>query len=530
MKHKIKQIIKRVLAYLLAGCIVSSAAFFSYSNTMTVKAVDNGDLAEDVVYTILATIGVVGATVASGGTLTVPMLMPFLYQIAGDGFDVYNYITDNGDGTVTVSDDLTQLVIQAYQLYKEENADLFDGTMEKTADGYYDFGDVIFSMNIRDNPSLDCNVTFKSVKTNYPCAILVLDNEYIEDLNSKGHYISGAYIVYYSKDIDRLFCYSPTYLKEYSRDDYFLYFEDYVGSDFGAHFGGHPCTKYFERGGNTSSLNQYFYVSSCEIYSSADNGTNITVSSSFIPVYKSNIPALYEGLRTGDFSGAYNYGTMPDCESSKYTGSYSGGDITVKTEKLDGIQEKLDEINQTDKNIDDKLQELLDWLNGEEGGGSSGGFSGWLEKIYAKLEDIEKLVKKLKNWTIADTLIDAADAIADWASFIHDIIADADAGMESVVSTLSDSVGGSVGMLSKKFPFSIPWDIFFMVSLLAEEPQTPVLKIPFQIESIGVADEIVIDFKNFEGLSRISRSLLSMLYCIGLFKVTNTVINLGKDV
>lgn len=518
MRHKIKQTTKRVLAYLLVGCIVSSAAFFSYSNTMTVKAVDNGDLAEDVVYTILATIGVVGATVASGGTLTVPMLMPFLYQIAGDGFDVYNYITDNGDGTVTVSDDLTQMVIQAYQLYKEENAALFDGTMEKTADGYYDFGDVTVSSYFPSSDSLN-TTQIKGIKTNYPCALLVLENA-----SSDGkHSFNGMAVVYYSETTGLLYTGYCNQLKEiYS--EYSSYFAS--ETNVGPHYCGHLCTIYVDRNGQSSSSNSYF-VGANIVSGGLIPDISVTVSSSSIPVYKDNIPALYEGLRTGDFSGAYNYGTMPDCESSKYTGSYSGGDITVKTEKLDGIQEKLDEINQTDKNIDDKLQELLDWLNGEESGGSSGGFSGWLEKIYAKLQDIEKILKKLKNWTIADTIADVADAIADWGSLIHDLLADADSGAESVVSALSSTLDQS--LLRTKFPFSIPWDLLLVVSAFSAEPEAPCFEIPFSFPSLGVDYTLVIDLNSFGTLSKICRSLMSIIYAVGLLKATPDILGIGGD-
>ena len=222
-------------------------------------------------------------------------------------------------------------------------------------------------------------------------------------------------------------------------------------------------------------------------------------------------------------------------ETSSYTGEYNGSDITVLTQKLEGIGNKLDEIDKTGNSIDEKLKELLEWLleNGGIGSTDLTGITGWLEKIYMKLEEgfngtIEQL-KKIKHWTMADTAANAANAVADWLDFIKGIFDDAENGAGSAVSALSSTMGDAANLMKTKFPFCIPWDVYLIIGFLAEEPQTPVFRLPIKLERLGIEEYIEIDLKDFDAVSSISRTLLTVLYCYGLLNLTMKVFPVAKE-
>lgn len=511
-----QKLLKKVFALSLAGCIVFTTTFFSYENTITVKATDYEDLLRDAVHVSLAAFGVVTA-VSGGAALTPALLLPFITNIAGTGFDIYDYVTDNGDGTTTISEEFVQLVSQAYQQYKEENADIFDGSLNMTQDGYYYFPDFTASIYHPTNPKRCKTVHFSDIYTYFPCAVLLRDN--YNYLNSACE--TDGRVIFYNYASDTFYSFMDIY-DNGKKDDGII-----RPSTFSVIFP-KKCTRVIV---DESILETYFYTLGIGFTGGSAPGAYISASSSSIPVYR-DLAALKQGLKTRDFSASLNYGTIPDMESSKYTGFYEGGDITITNEKLAGISGKLDEINETEKNIDDKLQDLLDWLGIGESSNSSG-IIGWLEKIYDKLADMLKQLKSIKRWTVIDTVINGVDAVADWLDLIHDIISDADDGMESAVSTLSSALDDSAGLLKKKFPFSIPWDILAFVTLFAAEPEVPCFEVPIDIGVSAVGLDIhydfIVDFSDYQYLSDIFRAVLSLTYAVGLIKMTAGIASTKKE-
>ncbi len=156
-----------------------------------------------------------------------------------------------------------------------------------------------------------------------------------------------------------------------------------------------------------------------------------------------------------------------------------------------------------------------------------------LDSIKACLDDIHETLKKIKRWSVVDTVVGGVDAIADWLDLIQGVLGDVDEGTEEVVSILSSAVDDSLGLMKKKFPFSIPWDILFFISVLSAEPEIPQFSIPFDIE-ISALDlqfhyDMELDFTPFQWLSDLSRLLLSMTYAVGLMKMTFNVSNMNKE-
>lgn len=461
--------------------LLTSSVFMLYENTLVVKAVEVSDLLKDAVDIALAAAGI-WAVAQTGGAIT-PLLIPYIETLAGSGFDVYHYITqDEEAGTTTISADFVNLVLQAYQQYREENGEKFDGVMEPGSDGYYHYDSLLLvksGWNIAyPNDDFDLTTTYTDINTFFPMAVVVYSNRTSSE-NSRNQ-ISRMYGIFYNKTENEFYAVNdfdviegeeslkydfsqalsgylyvgvPQILERYTKSGNTRRWENYVF--FGGSTGGHPPT------------------ASLEAYSAS------------IPVYHS-LSAAMDGLRSGDFSGAYNYGKMPDCETPAYTGTYDGGDITVPTEKLEGIQDKLDEIDQTDKDIYEKLKELLEWLIGN-GGGTSGSIdltttNSWLEKIYFKVCQISDKISETAggavdtvNTKLQETLDEILSTLRTISGDVNDIKGQLETMSEQEFNEKSDSFLGEVmdafsevsEVVKTKFPFSIPNDLRIFLSKIA---------------------------------------------------------------
>ena len=247
-------------------------------------------------------------------------------------------------------------------------------------------------------------------------------------------------------------------------------------------------------------------------------------------------------------------------------------DLQQTVDDLSGVIDKLlGQITDTtdESEIEELLKQILDELKNNQGGGGGGGSGGGdvnvdidlsttntlLSKILAKvtqifdkmsetaegaadtahakiqetLDEILVQIKKLKHWTMADTAVNAADAVADWLDFIKGIFDDAENGAGSAVSALSSTMGDAANLMKTKFPFCIPWDVYLIIGFLAEEPQTPVFRLPIKLERLGIEEYIEVDLKEFETVSSISRTLFTVLYCYGLLNLTMKVFPVAKE-
>ncbi len=518
MKSFRYRLFKRIFIYCLCTTLIFSNIFISYS--MTVCATEYSDLLRDGAEIALSALGIY-ATVQSGGALSLPLLIPYIERLAGTGFDVHDYITQNEDGTTTISEDFVQLVLQAYKECVEEN---FDGNIHQDEESmYYVYGGANLYLH---TPYTDYRRIVNSFTYAYPIAYLFVQN------STDYKYMWWGQSNYDPSRDNYGYCIIAfAYNGNPDSSNGGIFKVDSYSSLFGKD-SSDPISIYYKDGEEQQRSNSV--ISGASVSSGSvplDASHYATISTSGIPVYTS-FDMMREDFYNGNYTHADNYGGNFG-QTSKYTGTYGGGDIKVTTEKLNGIQEKLDEINETDKSIDDKLKDLLDWLG--IGDGIGGGVTGgsWYDQILAYLDKILKQLKSIKRWTIVDTVINGVDAIADWLDLIHDILSDVDDGMESAVATLSSALDDSMGLMKKKFPFSIPWDILFFVTVLSAEPEVPQFSIPFDFEvsalDLEVHYDMELDFTPFQWLSDLSRLLLSMTYAVGLMKMTFNVSNMGKE-
>ena len=101
--------------------------------------------------------------------------------------------------------------------------------------------------------------------------------------------------------------------------------------------------------------------------------------------------------------------------------------------------------------------------------------------------------------------------------------------IEDIVPSVNDSFIDVAGSLRYKFPFSIPWDIQYMLSCLAETPKAPRFELPIVIDRYGIDEKIIIEMSMFQTLSDLSRSLFSMLFAIFLVNLTFKVVGMRKE-
>ena len=166
--------------------------------------------------------------------------------------------------------------------------------------------------------------------------------------------------------------------------------------------------------------------------------------------------------------------------------------------------------------------------------------SAWHEKLYSTIKkgfsdiadglqkgfgDVVSELKKIKHWTALDTLLDGAGSVGEWVSLLTDLL-DPEKRLDTLtdfVGTAMDALNDTTNLVKGKFPFCIPVDLLALMETLSAEPQTPVFKIPFVIESWNIHAEVEIDLKDFDIISDISRTFLTILWCCALMNFTTKI-------
>ncbi len=298
-------------------------------------------------------------------------------------------------------------------------------------------------------------------------------------------------------------------------------------------------------------------------------------------IYKSQKAFLYgmENERTVYFAKDF-YDTTP----TQITVSFDEMKDTV--DKLDGVlNDLLDKIDSTtDENtIEDLLQQILDEMKnhgggnqgGNQGGGNEGGgsyddtgllavLSGYFDSVLAYLDQILSAIDALVWIEVDDSTVTEGDK--DLFDLIDKIWENPETGSQEAADKLSGSFLDIVKGMTKKFPFSIPWDIHALFSVFARagqsQPETamladgygimplvgepddgeydypngdgtstvinwddnphdaPYFVLPLVVESYGIEEYIEVDLKDFQTVSTLSRSLLAVLFAVFLIKFT----------
>ncbi len=79
-------------------------------------------------------------------------------------------------------------------------------------------------------------------------------------------------------------------------------------------------------------------------------------------------------------------------------------------------------------------------------------------------------------------------------------------------------------LLTRKFPFSLPWDLYASVKMLAATPTTPVYTVPFIHGLWGINQDITIDMTKMEPVAVVCRWGFSAMWVVGLIFLTRKLI------
>lgn len=150
---------------------------------------------------------------------------------------------------------------------------------------------------------------------------------------------------------------------------------------------------------------------------------------------------------------------------------------------------------------------------------------GILSAVRDGFRDVTDELKKIKNWTAVDTLLNGADAVGEWVSFLTDLL-DPEKRLDTLtdfVNTGVSALDGVTELVKTKFPFCIPIDILLLMETLSAEPVAPKFEIPFVMERYGIDEKVVIDLKDFQVVSDITRTFLTILWCCALMNFTTKI-------
>ncbi len=127
-------------------------------------------------------------------------------------------------------------------------------------------------------------------------------------------------------------------------------------------------------------------------------------------------------------------------------------------------------------------------------------------------------MQKIKDLLVINNLLQLGDNEEENKSIVDKLLAPVAAECTKTSKTLKT-----------KLPFSLPWDIYSLVMLMVAEPVTPRFEIPIHFESINYDDVVVIDLGKAEILSKICRSMLSLIFAMYLIQLTRKFLNNKGD-
>lgn len=128
---------------------------------------------------------------------------------------------------------------------------------------------------------------------------------------------------------------------------------------------------------------------------------------------------------------------------------------------------------------------------------------------------------------VADTNIDILGissvvgdngTVEDVGSAVVDMIADGTLDVREQM-TRPDGDVSSPG-LSSVFPFCLPYDVSRLVSVLAADPVTPVIRWPIVVESWGIHETIEVDLTDWDQVAALLRTMEAIVFAVGLALVT----------
>lgn len=440
----------------------------------------------------------------------------------------------DSNGKVTLSDDFIKEFRSWLDTYMEENSTPLYYTVHIGK-----FEDISGSNCINTNTY---NTIKNAIEKFNIIAVRYYNNHII--IYDLSQYETNDFCLYNSESvgIDNTKCYLATiYSKESEKRDYYIPTYDInVSTD-------NSIVTDFENDSRVNKLDQSIlvYVNGVDFRNYNSQKWNISDKSYAYMLSKED---MYVKLFT-NLANYQDYITNTASQNVYYTSNYFkteniqqspiGLDEMVKLyEAYDDLCKKIiqyvqDTSNATDTMIVNKLDELIKAVYSSSGSGSTDvdvsvdmtETNIILDKILKKLDDILQGIKTIGNIEIIDLGED--NPITEWTNNITNMVVNPEANIDATIGDISGSMDEPITLLKTKFPFSIPWDIAFLLEFLADSPETPKFEIPMKFESMNIDEKLTIDFSHFESVSKVSRMLLTLLFMVALMNLTTKVFNIG---
>lgn len=578
----IKAIKKNILCFILATSILITTVTVSYTNPISIVKADEIDDIENIVNFVLGVCLTVGGATVSGGALPVIEVIGLALQ----GYSVGEMLADNGDGTITINGELIQAVIDEFEKYEKING-FSDGDVivGDTRTYYFSAKSVDcqhsdtskydniridtgkFTSNQRVGGYYDnTNVSSKAFYGKQGTDISVI---YCQDITRKITKVSddGTVSDSSSTKINSSNILWITARKAEHEGNIEVYGNFPIFSDIDA------CTQYLKYGDNYKDALNYVEqkptVRRASYYSPTYSGGDITVNKNKLPNVINKIDELNNENPDDTDTVINNFITWvytddePETETPiEPDTSEVGNDLTETNGWLQKIYNRIGEFmnsfssqkNKLNKLLESKFDELITAVKNigksnepetepetetetetetstdktdiiiENQEKSQGILESILTAIQDGFKDTVDELKKIRRWTALDTIFDGLDAVADWLDFVTKFFDNVTDGIGLLVSGFTDTVTE----LTKVFPFSIPITLVLIVQMFSAPPEPPKFELPLKLDAFNIDEKIVIDLSQFQVISVISRTFLTIIYCVGLYHLTFKIITAKK--
>lgn len=247
---------------------------------------------------------------------------------------------------------------------------------------------------------------------------------------------------------------------------------------------------------NNDNGNTYNITYACWMYS--NQGISSGGGNPSVPVYPT-YPEMTKPQQPSVTINAPTYNT------------YTTNETTTTTADLTPILNAIRILNDNTVNGFDNLTESLDthfdnvhrmleaWFTD---------FSNWLELIYEELQQVNRYLEGIYFNTSGN----------DEAPIYPDL---------EDGNTIEQQTDVNLELLKKKFPTSIPWDLYGILTLLETAPVAPSITLPVVMTEYT----ITIDLSDFSPMAAVSRRMSVLLFAVGLLMNTKRIasIDIGAN-
>ncbi|MCB5712130.1 hypothetical protein [Lactonifactor longoviformis] len=423
--------------------------------------------------------------------------------------------TKDGKTTVTIDPDFTKA--------------LYDATLQALSD----YGDYIVITDSGYSPTYFVGYAGKPTDITLKQEVITMLSgiNYFYNLSGSTRYFfpvdDSQY--YYYKDGTSYYCYNSLTNESHGVNGYYLANTGYVdggtgtvaNSDTHKYYRGTPLRVFKSK----YSLLRYL-----------NDGSSFYVGSNFYNFNPQGSLTINKDVLYGNDWDKVNSDMYSNIKNAIDDASADGSVLSPGEQQAiidDLVNKLLDAIGSVNDNLGDMSGTLDSILSSITSSGNNQ--VAWLSKIYdllnTKLESLggsgssgggitseqfDAIITRLDSTNSKlDTLISQAD---DLSKEIED-----SGGMNSLMGGLFTKFQPLGEKAKTKFPTSIPWDVGLVVSKLASTPECPRYVLPLKLPAYGVNQEVVLDLKDFEPLSKASRSMLSLTFILFLAILTRNL-------